>query len=185
MSRVELLPCPFCGGPAGLVQCPPTGWKVSCHSTDFSGMTNRYNCAVGAETHVLPSKAEAIAAWNRRAATSPAGDLVELVRRLDHLVLLNEPEHGGPYVGLAAQECVKAMREAATALRYQPTGVTGIVPTDAVVNRSARAIYEQAPHFERGSEDGWDAQTEGYKQATRQVARIVLATAALSAQERE
>jgi len=119
MSRVELLPCPFCGGPAGLVQCPPTGWKVSCHSTDFSGMTNRYNCAVGAETHVLPSKAEAIAAWNRRpgarAATAPAGDLADKLEQmaqwlddgLGHSVLSPKP-----------------LREAAQALRYQSTGVT-------------------------------------------------------------
>lgn len=40
----------------------------------------------------------------------------ELVQRLRWLVSLNEPKRGGPYQGLAAAECVKAMRAAADAL---------------------------------------------------------------------
>lgn len=40
----------------------------------------------------------------------------ELVGRLRHLVSLNETKNGGPYGGYAAQECVSAMDEAASAI---------------------------------------------------------------------
>jgi len=40
----------------------------------------------------------------------------DLEKRLRHLVSLNEPEKGGPYGGLAAELCMRAMREAADAL---------------------------------------------------------------------
>lgn len=49
------------------------------------------------------------------AATTPA-DVGELVERLKHLIALDEPKNGGPYGGLAARECLRAMTEAATAL---------------------------------------------------------------------
>lgn len=37
----------------------------------------------------------------------------ELTKRLRYLVSLDKPEKGGPYGGLAAQECMKAMTEVA------------------------------------------------------------------------
>lgn len=43
-------------------------------------------------------------------------DEAELVARLKHLVSLNEPRHGAPYMGTAAQSCVVAMDEAAAAI---------------------------------------------------------------------
>jgi hypothetical protein len=46
-----------------------------------------------------------------------AVEIDKLVRELDHLVRLNEPEHGGPYQGAAATACVEAMKNAANVLR--------------------------------------------------------------------
>ncbi len=39
--------------------------------------------------------------------------MTTLTERLRFLVSLNEPEHGGPYQGSAAQACVEAMAQAA------------------------------------------------------------------------
>ncbi len=37
----------------------------------------------------------------------------KLVNDLRHLVMLNDARHGGPYQGVAAEACMKAMTEAA------------------------------------------------------------------------
>jgi len=39
--------------------------------------------------------------------------MTEITSRLRYLVSLDKPENGGPYGGIAAQECMKAMGEAA------------------------------------------------------------------------
>jgi glutamate-1-semialdehyde aminotransferase len=39
--------------------------------------------------------------------------MVEIVERLNHLVSLDHVARGGPYAGVAARECVQAMRDAA------------------------------------------------------------------------
>lgn len=49
-----------------------------------------------------------------RGAVTKTSDL--LVIRLRHLVSLDKPKNGGPFAGLAARECVKAMAEAADRL---------------------------------------------------------------------
>jgi hypothetical protein len=40
----------------------------------------------------------------------------DLVRRLRFLVSLNDPDRGGPYGGTAAEQCMRAMCDAADAL---------------------------------------------------------------------
>jgi hypothetical protein len=45
-----------------------------------------------------------------------SGDHGDLVRRLRFLVSLNDPDHGGPYGGSAADQCMRAMSDAADAL---------------------------------------------------------------------
>jgi hypothetical protein len=65
----ELLPCPFCGAPAFAHEndwCEPPEWGVYCSDTKCRAAT---------------SKAEAIAAWNRRAAITNNPDAVERVAR--------------------------------------------------------------------------------------------------------
>lgn len=81
--------------------------------------------------------ASAITAYLSALSPAPA-EAAELVRRLDHLVSLNEPEHGGPYGGLAAQECVKAMRDAANALR-RPTSPPTPLAREAALEEAAKA----------------------------------------------
>lgn len=61
---VELLPCPFCGGCAGLNEndwCSPSEWNVFCPDC----------CAHGAG---YTSKENAVATWNRRHI--PAGYVI-------------------------------------------------------------------------------------------------------------
>lgn len=61
IEEPEIKPCPFCGGKAesDTVEDGDTkGFRVSCCNSD---------CQVGPTTAVFPTKAEAVAAWNRRA----------------------------------------------------------------------------------------------------------------------
>lgn len=51
----------------------------------------------------------------------PATENAELVRKLRHLISLNDPSKGGPYQGLAANEVLKAMNEAVKALSGNAT----------------------------------------------------------------
>lgn len=41
----------------------------------------------------------------------------ELVRKLDHLVSLDDPARGGPYEGAAARACMESMEMAAARIR--------------------------------------------------------------------
>jgi Lar family restriction alleviation protein len=66
-----MLPCPFCGGEAKHYHRPDTtGWSntdwVSCSDDDC-----------GVSTAMEETKAEAIAAWNRRAGQAHAAGLLE------------------------------------------------------------------------------------------------------------
>ncbi len=90
VERDALKSCPFCGGPSIATERPSkTGWRVMCHT----------DCDIFGD---FDTRAEAIAAWNRRPA--PAADgrveireaLRELVaaydygRRVDHAGTQNE-----------------------------------------------------------------------------------------------
>jgi Restriction alleviation protein Lar len=57
-STINLLPCPFCGGPATLSPLPmaSTWWRVRCDA---------YRC--GGTTWAMGEADEAASAWNRRA----------------------------------------------------------------------------------------------------------------------
>lgn len=48
-----------------------------------------------------------------------SNDMLECAARLRHLLRLNEPRHGGPYAGHAAEACMRAMEEAASILEYE------------------------------------------------------------------
>ena len=62
----ELLPCPFCGRKAELIECKG-GWMVSCY---YNNPLNAIDddvpvCAVNCET-ILTLKESAIRIWNNR-----------------------------------------------------------------------------------------------------------------------
>lgn len=57
----ELLPCPFCGGEASIVQHEKGKWLVFCADV--------YGCGTEGWYEVTPT--DAIAAWNRRTPTMP------------------------------------------------------------------------------------------------------------------
>src|SRR6478736_2678840 len=59
----------------------------------------------------------------------------ELIGRLRHLVSLNEEKNGGPYEGLAAEQCVIAMREAAEDLGVKDAEIRELVA--ALADRDA------------------------------------------------
>lgn len=76
MEETTLLPCPFCGGTAGLFRHgnhgPYVGWLqnqtdnwVACEESP--GETSGCGVSVG----MFPTEAEAVEAWNRRAPTQP------------------------------------------------------------------------------------------------------------------
>ena len=65
MSEKELLPCPFCGGEASIMEVEPHTHILATWIPDYKGGAfiecDGCTCAVSAET-----KEEAIEAWNRR-----------------------------------------------------------------------------------------------------------------------
>lgn len=74
-------------------------------------------------------------------ATAPEGVTAErsdLIERLQMLISLNEPRHGGPYQGAAAEACVQAMRDAKSALAAQAQR------RDEVVEECATLAYAAA-----------------------------------------
>lgn len=76
-----LLPCPFCGRKAKASE------DYSHHDRQFS-----VECSVGhSDAWVYPTKAEAIAAWNRRATPSPGADFkAGLMRAADMISVLED-----------------------------------------------------------------------------------------------
>src|SRR6478735_7905255 len=90
----------------------------------------------------------------------------ELIGRLRHLVSLNEEKNGGPYGGLAAEQCVIAMREAAEDLGVK----------DALIREMVAALgkIEATPAW--GAPDRWDPTPS----EVRQLARTALAKAKAS-----
>jgi hypothetical protein len=81
--------------------------------------------------------------------TTSAG--MELAKRLQFLVSLNDPKNGGPYGGYAAQQCIEAMREAAAFLSHP-------VDTGQGVGEEMRALVEARyleVHGDYMSEEDW------------------------------
>jgi hypothetical protein len=52
----------------------------------------------------------------------------ELVKRLRHLVSLDESSNGGPYGGYAAQQCMEAMRDAAARIEALEQALRDALP---------------------------------------------------------
>lgn len=60
-ALVGLLPCPFCGGPAEIIDDRRPGWfEVRCAA-------DRHSCDVGPSTFCHRDQQTAIGHWNRRA----------------------------------------------------------------------------------------------------------------------
>jgi len=62
MSNTELLPCPFCGGPAELEEVDGGGWSVGCEEKPLSV----HYCMGYQSLTSFATKREAISAWNTR-----------------------------------------------------------------------------------------------------------------------
>lgn len=64
MATSELKPCPFCGGEADIVDIP----SHRDHSMELIVTCVADGCLYECATPAFTTEAEAIAAWNRRAA---------------------------------------------------------------------------------------------------------------------
>ena len=93
-QAVELLPCPFCGGSALVIRCPP--------ERDGQETLHRPQCdSCGADCGGCNTPSEAIALWNRRTAaptppSTAAGDLARqyLAIARDHAGHIVVEQHG-------------------------------------------------------------------------------------------
>lgn len=65
----KLLPCPFCGGEAKAYQHGDVGFVVQCRRCGIwnAGYAPAWSHITEDEFHGFVTKADAIAAWNRRA----------------------------------------------------------------------------------------------------------------------
>jgi hypothetical protein len=61
-AKVELAPCPFCGGPAELEETDAGGWSVGCEEKALSV----HYCMGYQSLTSFATKREAVAAWNMR-----------------------------------------------------------------------------------------------------------------------
>lgn len=66
-SDAELLPCPFCGGPAEPEHLEDGRWSAGCNDRHGEG-----DCMGYQSLQTFSRKCEAIAAWNTRAAPTPS-----------------------------------------------------------------------------------------------------------------
>lgn len=97
-QAVELLPCPFCGGSALVIRCPP--------ERDGQETLHRPQCdSCGADCGGCNTPSEAIALWNRRTAaptppSTAAGERIEVIAEVlwhrfapsHHMTWEEEPE---------------------------------------------------------------------------------------------
>lgn len=81
----ELLPCPFCGGPAE-VESKRCGWRVHCIKP---------SCYTAGPYPDDCTEAEAITAWNQRTGqlVAVADDAVERVKAAIKQTVWNYPDH--------------------------------------------------------------------------------------------
>lgn len=74
-GKSELLPCPFCGGPAAAQNYRPRSWGAGCISDECQWQRT-------AEAYA-PSRQKAVELWNTRASSRPPADQVpDMVERL-------------------------------------------------------------------------------------------------------
>lgn len=111
---VELLPCPFCGGSD--VGLNSQSIYITCRTCDADGPWNE-----------LSEEEEAIAAWNRRALTEPAGGEVERVARVARVARAMTELCSPPKGASFEQACewvpptIEDMARAAIAAMREPT----------------------------------------------------------------
>jgi Lar family restriction alleviation protein len=76
----DLLSCPFCGGVKHEIGYDSAGFDVQCHS---------WTCRAKTGSHT--TEAEAIAAWNRRAALPVSREAVGVTEEAKLVAFFNEP----------------------------------------------------------------------------------------------
>lgn len=104
----DLLPCPFCGGPATLGGLPG-GFigQVYCRNDE----------CFGPKTTAL-TKADSIKQWNTRSSTAPADGAREALERLLACPVIADENHTDPEWG--DSETANAVNAARRALRQEP-----------------------------------------------------------------
>jgi len=108
MSQVELKPCPFCGA-CGRIEDIGEGsraaWLAGCESCNSEPERSLYIS--------MPSRAEAIAAWNTRAPVAPPsdqGEVSEAARAwLDFKTALLAQYAGWPNGGIEAMQTLNRL----------------------------------------------------------------------------
>lgn len=70
-DKSEMLPCPFCGGPAAAQNYRPRSWGAGCISDECQWQRT-------AEAYA-PSRQKAVELWNTRASSRPADQVPDMV----------------------------------------------------------------------------------------------------------
>ena len=113
----ELLPCPFCGGEAEVIEADygmfPTGYAVYCRTCCTKiGVTGRLGESYE-WTPIYDIESEAVGAWNARAerGTLTADDIRDLIERhSDESGGNGRDFHNGAYVAIADELNARAER---------------------------------------------------------------------------
>lgn len=66
MKKIELLPCPFCGGKGAVKKCTGGYWATCYNSDALVVKDNVEHCKITVGTNIYENEEKAIEVWNTR-----------------------------------------------------------------------------------------------------------------------
>lgn len=140
-QTVPLLPCPFCGGEAWL----------NDYEAKHGGLSPRRRSpecrSCGVSRGYLPTANKAIAAWNRRPAPAPAGELRERVARIVDPEAFDHPTVHPQHLvrrRVEAKDKVDAILALIHSERVEDGGVRDTNPSNQSIKEIAAQLQQYA-----------------------------------------